>query len=495
MVAKERIKPDQVTIGSVLCGCSHLGSRLPLVGKSVHGYMVKNGLELNVEIGTPLVDMYVKCGSFKNACQVFDLMPAKNIKTWTVLICGLAKTGYTHEALALFEVMRKSGVRPNEITFTGILSGCADAGLVCEGLKHFKMIKDEYGLEPRVQHYGCMVELFGKAGLLKKAYEIITSMRVEPNVIIWTSFLSACKDHKQFEMAERVVERALKSLRPEKDGLVYTLISELYILNGKWEDAKRAVESFQHMRLSSEQEVTMPSIKSKGALLKCFNDSFSLLCLVEMNSLAFSVGTCSPRNVVTPSTTARSSEISATKFSSLPQKSQSSRKTQLKRDNPNLFKRREAIGFGFSVGLLEVLLKPQTSAAAEEKASCELTVSPSGLAFCDKAVGYGPEAVKGQLIKAHYVGKLENGKVFDSSYNRGKPLTFRVGVGEVIKGWDQGIIGGDGIPPMLAGGKRSLKIPPELAYGTRGAGCRGGSCIIPPDSVLVFDVEFIGKAS
>lgn len=82
--------------------------------------------------------------------------------------------------------------------------------------------------------------------------------------------------------------------------------------------------------------------------------------------------------------------------------------------------------------------------------------------------------------------------MFDSSYERGRPLTFRVGVGEVIKGWDQGILGGDGIPPMLAGGKRTLKLPPELGYGMRGAGCKGGSCIIPPDSTLLFDVEFIG---
>ncbi|KAL2647288.1 hypothetical protein AAZV13_05G109900 [Glycine max] len=87
--------------------------------------------------------------------------------------------------------------------------------------------------------------------------------------------------------------------------------------------------------------------------------------------------------------------------------------------------------------------------------------------------------------QAHYVGRLENGKVFDSSYNRGKPLCFRVGVGEVIKGWDEGIIGG---------GKRTRKIPPELGYGSREAGGRGGSCIIPPDSVLLFDVEFVSKA-
>ncbi|KAK1281937.1 hypothetical protein QJS10_CPB22g00288 [Acorus calamus] len=151
--------------------------------------------------------------------------------------------------------------------------------------------------------------------------------------------------------------------------------------------------------------------------------------------------------------------------------------------------RREAVG----LGLLLPFVRPEPSIAAEQS-PCELTVAPSGLAFCDRVVGTGPEATKGQLIKAHYVGRLEDGKVFDSSYNRGKPLTFRVGAGEVIKGWDQGILGGDGIPPMLAGGKRTLKLPPELGYGMRGAGCKGGSCIIPPDSTLLFDVEFIGKA-
>ncbi|KAB2051909.1 hypothetical protein E1A91_A12G085800v1 [Gossypium mustelinum] len=134
-----------------------------------------------------------------------------------------------------------------------------------------------------------------------------------------------------------------------------------------------------------------------------------------------------------------------------------------------LLKRREAVGLGLYVGIADVLLQllpqPCPSGAAVEvaPAACELTVSPSGLAFCDKVVGKGPEAVKGQLIK-------------------------------VIKGWDQGILGGDGVPPMLAGGKRTLRLPPELGYGMRGAGCKGGSCIIPPDSVLLFDVEFIGKA-
>ncbi|XP_056693944.1 peptidyl-prolyl cis-trans isomerase FKBP13, chloroplastic isoform X2 [Spinacia oleracea] len=168
-------------------------------------------------------------------------------------------------------------------------------------------------------------------------------------------------------------------------------------------------------------------------------------------------------------------------------------------EKPNsLRRRREVIGIGASIGLLlaTILLPSQfaeAEAEAEAEASCEFIPSPSGLAYCDKLVGTGPQPSKGRLIKAHYVGKLENGKVFDSSYNRGKPLTFRVGVGEVIKGWDAGILGSEGVPPMLAGGKRTLMIPPELGYGMRGAGCKGGTCIIPPNSTLFFEVEFVGN--
>nr|XP_019711139.2 photosynthetic NDH subunit of lumenal location 4, chloroplastic isoform X2 [Elaeis guineensis] len=168
--------------------------------------------------------------------------------------------------------------------------------------------------------------------------------------------------------------------------------------------------------------------------------------------------------------------------------------------NPSLIavRRREAsaalAGFLLSRLILDptaLLLAPPAVAAAEVppvSPPCSLTVAPSGLAFCDRVVGTGAEATKGQLIKAHYVGRLENGKVFDSSYDRGRPLTFRVGVGEVIKGWDQGILGGDGIPPMLAGGKRTLKLPPELAYGMRGAGCKGGNVSFVFTFKLVFAI-------
>ncbi|MQL95417.1 hypothetical protein Taro_028086 [Colocasia esculenta] len=156
--------------------------------------------------------------------------------------------------------------------------------------------------------------------------------------------------------------------------------------------------------------------------------------------------------------------------------------------------RREAIGLGVCLNAFAFFfqgasggrgVEAAAAPALAEEGQCSFAVAPSGLAFCDRLVGVGAAATRGQLIKAHYVGKLVDGKVFDSSYSRGKPLTFRVGVGEVIKGWDQGILGDEGIPPMLSGGKRTLRIPPELAYGARGAGCRGGDALLSDHGFIV----------
>ncbi|KAG2491866.1 hypothetical protein HYH03_009819 [Edaphochlamys debaryana] len=121
-------------------------------------------------------------------------------------------------------------------------------------------------------------------------------------------------------------------------------------------------------------------------------------------------------------------------------------------------------------------------------ASADLKTSKSGLQWKDVEEGTGPSPAKGSTINCHYTGRLTSGQVFDSSYPRGRPLSFSIGVGQVIKGWDMGILGTEDIPPMKAGGKRLLVIPPELGYGARGAGG-----VIPPNATLEFDVELVGK--
>ncbi|EFJ46093.1 hypothetical protein VOLCADRAFT_105670 [Volvox carteri f. nagariensis] len=118
----------------------------------------------------------------------------------------------------------------------------------------------------------------------------------------------------------------------------------------------------------------------------------------------------------------------------------------------------------------------------------DLNESASGLKWKDVQEGTGPSPVKGAVIKCHYTGRLTNGTVFDSSYNRRQPLSFTIGVGQVIKGWDMGILGAEDIPAMKEGGKRLLVIPPDLGYGARGAGG-----VIPPNATLEFDVELLPR--
>ncbi|OAY33373.1 photosynthetic NDH subunit of lumenal location 4, chloroplastic [Manihot esculenta] len=123
---------------------------------------------------------------------------------------------------------------------------------------------------------------------------------------------------------------------------------------------------------------------------------------------------------------------------------------------------------------------------------CDFNFVRSGLGYCDISVGSGEEAPYGELVNVHYTARFADGIVFDSSYKRGRPLTMRIGVGKVIRGLDQGILGGEGVPPMQVGGKRKLQIPPHLAYGPEPAGCFSGDCNIPANATLVYDINLVG---
>ena len=107
----------------------------------------------------------------------------------------------------------------------------------------------------------------------------------------------------------------------------------------------------------------------------------------------------------------------------------------------------------------------------------------SGLEYIEVEAGSGPQAEAGKTVSVHYTGKFPDGKVFDSSVPRGEPITFQLGAGRVIKGWDEGVA------TMKVGGKRTLRIPPELGYGARGAGG-----VIPPNATLLFEVELLRVA-
>ncbi|KAI4382529.1 hypothetical protein MLD38_008482 [Melastoma candidum] len=222
-------------------------SRLGLIetGYCVHAYIEKmvNCPEADVFIGTGLIDMYSKCGCLNAAFSVFNRMKVRNVLTWTALATGLANNGRGKEAIELLEVMRYHGVNPNAVTFSSLLSACCHTGLVEEGVHLFSTMETKFGVIPQVQHYGCVVDLLGRAGYLEAAYDFVKSMPAEPDAILWRSLLSACNLHGDLKMAEKVGNLLLqRDLVP--DSAIhditqdYISISNIYAAAGKWSNVE-----------------------------------------------------------------------------------------------------------------------------------------------------------------------------------------------------------------------------------------------------------------
>ncbi|KAF7825419.1 pentatricopeptide repeat-containing protein [Senna tora] len=226
------IRPDEATLVSVISACTHLAA-LDL-GKWIHAYISKNNLKVNVIVGTTLIDMYMKCGCVTNALEIFNAMQEKGVSTWNALILGLGMNGMVEKSLDMFADMKNAGVLPNKITFMGVIGACRHMGLVDEGRRHFHSMIHEYKIEPNVKHYGCMVDLLGRAGMLKEAEELIESMPVAPDVATWGALLGACKKYGDNEMGERV-GRKLIQLQPDHDGF-HVLLSNIYASKGNWKD-------------------------------------------------------------------------------------------------------------------------------------------------------------------------------------------------------------------------------------------------------------------
>ncbi|KAL4202818.1 hypothetical protein AMTRI_Chr02g223080 [Amborella trichopoda] len=237
------IGPDSVTMVSVLSACATAGALD--VGKWVHAYIDKNELRCDVFLGTSLVDMYAKCGCIDMALRVFREMPHKNVFTWNAMISGLSLHGHGEDALSLFAAMEKAHVIPNEVSFVGVLCACTHVGRVEEGCKHFNRMIQELNISPKIEHYGCMVDLLGRSGRLEEAREFIKSMPMAPNIVIWGALLGACKIHGDVEMGESVV-KPLVELRP-RDGGCYVLLSNIYAAAGRWSEAAKLRKLMREM--------------------------------------------------------------------------------------------------------------------------------------------------------------------------------------------------------------------------------------------------------
>ncbi|KAF8034811.1 hypothetical protein BT93_C0972 [Corymbia citriodora subsp. variegata] len=229
------VEPDEISIVSVLPACAHLGALE--VGKWIHMYADKHRLLHRTCICNALMEMYAKCGCIEQASRLFDEMNERDVISWSTMICSLANHGKAHEAIKLFQAMRRAGVDPNGVTFLGILSACAHAGLVDEGLELFCSMRRDYELEPDIEHYGCLIDLLGRSGCLDQALDVVKTMPIKPDSKIWGSLLSSCRTHGNLEMAVAAMEH-LVELEPDFTGN-YVLLANLYADLGKSEGVSR----------------------------------------------------------------------------------------------------------------------------------------------------------------------------------------------------------------------------------------------------------------
>ncbi|KAI3910331.1 hypothetical protein MKW92_033054 [Papaver armeniacum] len=242
------IKADKVTMVSLLLACTHIGA-LEL-GIWLHAYIEKQNIDVDVVLGTALVDMYTKCGSIDGALEVFHGIPVKDVMTWTSMIVGLAMSGQGEKALDFFHEMQKSGVKPDAITFVGVLAACSHAGLVDEGYSHFDSMITVYGIHPSIEHYGCMVDMLGRAGKIAEAEKLIEEMPMKPDDFVLRGLLGACRIHGNLSVAERAAQKLLE-LDPDDAG-TYVLLSNIYSSLGKWGKAK------QTRKLMAERKIKKP---------------------------------------------------------------------------------------------------------------------------------------------------------------------------------------------------------------------------------------------
>ncbi|PRQ17214.1 putative tetratricopeptide-like helical domain, DYW domain-containing protein [Rosa chinensis] len=242
---KANVDPNEVTMVSVLYSCGVLGALD--TGKWIDFYVKKKKMKLTVTLGTALIDFYAKCGCVDDSVEVFNRMPSVNVFSWTALIQGLASNGQGKRALEYFKLMQEKNIKPNDVTFIAVLSACSHAGLVDEGRNLFVSMNNDFGIEPRIEHYGSMVDILGRAGLIEEAYQFIRNMPIQPNAVVWRTLLASCRAKKNVEIGEEALQQIIRLENPHSGD--YILLSNIYASAGRRGDALRVRNQMKEERI------------------------------------------------------------------------------------------------------------------------------------------------------------------------------------------------------------------------------------------------------
>ncbi|KDP35999.1 hypothetical protein JCGZ_08394 [Jatropha curcas] len=240
------VKPDAVTFSTILSACSQLGALEK--GKEIHNRVTETGLETNEIVMGSLLDMYAKCGAVDEAINIFNKLPERDIVSWTSMLTAYGSHGRALEALRLFGEMQQSNAKPDAITFLAVLSACSHAGLVDKGFYYFNQMTTKYGINPRIEHYSCLIDLLGRAGRLREAYSILKSTpEITEDFGLLSTLFSACQLQKDLELGEEIAKLLMN--KHSDDSSTYITLSNMYASVKKWDDMRSIRLKMKELRL------------------------------------------------------------------------------------------------------------------------------------------------------------------------------------------------------------------------------------------------------
>ncbi|KAK7258856.1 hypothetical protein RIF29_24444 [Crotalaria pallida] len=258
-MVKLGIEIDHNTVSAVL-GVFGVDTSLAL-GKQIHSLIIKKNFTRNPFVSNGLINMYSKCGDLNDSLLIFYQMTQKNSVSWNSVIAAFARHGDGLRALQFYEEMRMEGAVPTDITFLSLLHACSHAGLVEKGMEFLESMTRDHNLSPRSEHYACVVDMLGRAGLLKEAKKIIEGLPENPGVLVWQALLGACSIHGDSEMGKYAADQLF--LASPDSAAPHVLIANIYSNEGKWKERAHAIKRMKEMGVVKEVGISWIEMEKK----------------------------------------------------------------------------------------------------------------------------------------------------------------------------------------------------------------------------------------
>lgn len=252
-------RPDKITFVSVISSCSELATLGQ--GQQIHAELIKAGASSVVAVSSSLISMYSKCGCLEDSVKVYLECKDADVVLWSSMIAAYGFHGRVKDAINLFQQMEQQDLEANDVTFLSLLYACSHCGLKDEGMEFFELMVSKYGVKPRLEHYTCVVDLLGRSGCLNEAEAMIRSMPVKADAIIWKTLLSACKLHKNADMAIRVAKEVLR-IDPQ-DSASYVLLANIHAYAKSWQVVSEVRKTMRDRNVKKEPGISWLEVKNQ----------------------------------------------------------------------------------------------------------------------------------------------------------------------------------------------------------------------------------------